>query len=166
MKRQTDKTWANFKLHFAKAHKKLRQQQSTATRTGMHAANAVLESIQNDATNAIQELTNATLEDRNNITELVNANQSVRNDIQLLQDQIKLLQGQLAAFMTTTCTPAASTQSSRRSRDTTSTWYCWTHGRTFSESHTSKTCRNRREGHQENATLHNKMGGSTKNCVL
>ena len=50
----TQKTWAEFKVHFAKAHKKLRQQQSTASKTGMHAANAVLESIQNDATQAIQ----------------------------------------------------------------------------------------------------------------
>ena len=165
-KRPADKTWTNFKIHFAKAHKKLRQQQSTAARTGMHSANSVLESIQHDATNAIQELTNATLEDRNHIAELVNANQSVRNDIQLLQDQIKLLQSQLSAFMTASCIPMANTQSARRNRDLTSTWYCWSHGRTFSEAHQSKTCRNRREGHQENATLHNKMGGSTKNCIL
>ena len=70
----TQKTWAEFKVHFAKALKKLRQQQSTASKTGMHAANAVLESIQNDATQAIQELSNVTLADRNHISELINTN--------------------------------------------------------------------------------------------
>jgi hypothetical protein len=38
--------------------------------------------------------------------------------------------------------------------------YCWTHG---SCAHSSKDCRSPKEGHQPNATFHNKMGGSTKN---
>jgi hypothetical protein len=37
--------------------------------------------------------------------------------------------------------------------------YCWSHG---SCAHASKDCRAPREGHQPNATLNNKMGGSTK----
>ena len=39
--------------------------------------------------------------------------------------------------------------------------YCWTHGVTFTNSHTSANCRNRAQGHQETATLENRMGGST-----
>ena len=39
--------------------------------------------------------------------------------------------------------------------------YCWTHGRT---GHTGTQCRERDEGHKEEATFENKMGGSTHGC--
>jgi hypothetical protein len=39
--------------------------------------------------------------------------------------------------------------------------YCWTHGHTASLNHTSATCNNPGDGHQEEATAQNKMGGST-----
>ena len=164
-KTTTQKTWASFKVHFAKAHKKLRQQQATASKTGMHAANAVLESIQNDATQAIQELSNATMADRNHISELINANQATQTNMKSIHDSIKLLQAQVTMLMTATIQGQGSNNNPRRTRDPNSPWYCWTHGRTFSEKHQSPTCRNRKEGHQEAATLHNKMGGSTKNCT-
>lgn len=38
--------------------------------------------------------------------------------------------------------------------------YCWTHGLC---THTSSECRNRAQGHKENATLTNRMGGSDRN---
>jgi hypothetical protein len=38
--------------------------------------------------------------------------------------------------------------------------YCWTHGATFGAGHTSKTCNKRAEGHNENATFANMMGGN------
>ena len=38
--------------------------------------------------------------------------------------------------------------------------YCWTHGLC---THTSAECRNRAEGHNEQATLTNRMGGSNRN---
>jgi len=40
--------------------------------------------------------------------------------------------------------------------------YCWTHGCDLHLKHTSKTCKNRAPGHKEEATLHNRMGGSTR----
>ena len=39
--------------------------------------------------------------------------------------------------------------------------YCYTHGITQNLQHNSKTCARKCEGHKDNATLHNKMGGST-----
>ena len=38
-------------------------------------------------------------------------------------------------------------------------YYCWTHGLSISAAHTSATCRNKRAGHQDQATLANKLGG-------
>jgi hypothetical protein len=42
------------------------------------------------------------------------------------------------------------------------TSYCWTHGCINNKEHTSITCNNKKEGHQDDATLKNKKGGSTK----
>lgn len=43
-----------------------------------------------------------------------------------------------------------------------STSYCWTHGSSKNAKHTSGTCENKAEGHQDDATINNKKGGSTK----
>jgi hypothetical protein len=40
--------------------------------------------------------------------------------------------------------------------------YCWTHGLCKNPKHTSATCMKRAEGHKEDATAFNRMGGSTK----
>jgi hypothetical protein len=39
--------------------------------------------------------------------------------------------------------------------------YCWTHG---GSGHSGANCIHKLNGHQDNATFQNKMGGSTKNC--
>ena len=40
------------------------------------------------------------------------------------------------------------------------THYCWTHGYTITDKQTSKNCDKRAPGHQEEATMTNRMGGS------
>lgn len=42
------------------------------------------------------------------------------------------------------------------------TSYCWTHGASRNNAHTSSTCNNQAEGHQVLATLTNRMGGSDR----
>jgi hypothetical protein len=39
--------------------------------------------------------------------------------------------------------------------------YCWTHGHTSGTNHTSASCKYPADGHQEDATAQNQMGGST-----
>jgi hypothetical protein len=41
--------------------------------------------------------------------------------------------------------------------------YCWTHGHRLSKDHTSATCGNKAEGHKDDATLSNTMGGNERN---
>ena len=41
--------------------------------------------------------------------------------------------------------------------------YCWTHG---AGNHKSCDCRNKREGHKDNATFDNRMNGSNAYCKL
>ena len=38
--------------------------------------------------------------------------------------------------------------------------YCWTHGHCVEIGHDSRTCQSKREGHGENATISNNMGGN------
>ena len=40
--------------------------------------------------------------------------------------------------------------------------YCWTHGCC---THHGKDCKNKAEGHDDNATFRNRLGGSNKNCI-
>lgn len=40
--------------------------------------------------------------------------------------------------------------------------YCWTHGLSKNKSHDGKTCKNKAHGHQDAATVDNKMGGSER----
>jgi hypothetical protein len=41
--------------------------------------------------------------------------------------------------------------------------YCWSHGYKVTKNHTSKTCKTRKDGHKEEATRANTMGGSKDN---
>lgn len=41
--------------------------------------------------------------------------------------------------------------------------YCWTHGFKVGNKHSSKTCNRRYEGHKEEATFEDNMGGSQLN---
>ena len=42
--------------------------------------------------------------------------------------------------------------------------YCWSHGITKNLNHTSVTCNRKKDGHKDQATLNNKMGGSEQVC--
>lgn len=54
-----------------------------------------------------------------------------------------------------------------RGSSTASKWnpngYCWSHGYKVTKNHNSNTCRTRKDGHKEEATRANTMGGSTEN---
>ena len=73
--------------------------------------------------------------------------------IQSLQNEIRELRDTIAQLKK----PQAKQQSRRKPRK-----YCWTHGWC---AHSGMDCNSKAEGHQDEATLENKMGGSTKNCV-
>ena len=41
-------------------------------------------------------------------------------------------------------------------------YYCWTHGLGKNRNHTSATCNNKAEGHKDEATADNMLGGNNK----
>ena len=78
--------------------------------------------------------------------------------IQMLQDQINILSSNKDATGNNgrTSTP----NPTRRPRRNASK-YCWTHG---AYSHEGKDCKNKKDGHKDQATFVTKMGGSTYYC--
>jgi hypothetical protein len=44
--------------------------------------------------------------------------------------------------------------------DTVEMFYCWSHGLGFNPKHTSHTCHTEKDGHKDDATIHNHKGGS------
>jgi len=45
--------------------------------------------------------------------------------------------------------------------DSVKMYYCWSHGLGFSDKHTSHSCLNKKDGHQDDATVKARKGGST-----
>jgi hypothetical protein len=50
---------------------------------------------------------------------------------------------------------------SQKQPDTRDRGYCWTHGYRVAPNHNSQTCRAKADGHKDEATKENTMGGST-----
>jgi len=71
--------------------------------------------------------------------------------------------GANAAVVPTPKTSNASRPSTATTNtDTSARSYCWTHGSIKNLKHSSETCKNKAEGHKDEATSDNKLGGSTK----
>ena len=121
----------------------------------------MIDEIKNHQTKTMNEMTNAL---KNSLYETVNIMTSDQEDdqltanavtIQSLQREIKDLKN-IVAQLTNTPTP---TQMQPRSKKKPRK-YCWTHGWC---AHLGADYK-RAEGHKDEATLQNKMGGSTKYC--
>jgi hypothetical protein len=167
---QAEQTWVNFKLDFSRAHKELREMQAMTAQMGaatmgmanmVHGANRNTEDedqAQLDTAQALSDLATATVADRTAVANLTQANATLTSQLtdmkamlQSMSDQIKNLQ---------------STQPRQydRTYDRNSEHYCWSHGRTRNPNHISSNCRNKKPGHKDDATLHNRMGGSNYRC--
>lgn len=75
------------------------------------------------------------------------------SELTVMKDMIQQLQVALAAQLA--APPAQPVQRG----------YCWTHGSSKNSKHTSKTCKNKADGHQDDSTFRNKMGGNTSTYV-
>ena len=146
-------TWDNFKTHFEEAREKLKKIRGSDMRNSafQHAnfvANEVRADIARTHDSIMQALagqTNETEEEPEpELAEQANATMQDATQLAILQ-----LLKQIQADMK---------QSKPKDRKK---FYCWTHGAC---AHKSTDCRNKREGHKDNATFNNKMNGSTKGC--
>jgi hypothetical protein len=154
------KTWAQFKIDVATAHREFRLTNQTAQQSGFHVANMMIEQGRDDSmqetAEAIAQLATATASDRGTVATLTPTNAKLANQLEAAHALIAQLKSEIATLKIK-IKPVW--QGQRPTRTTNNDSYCWSHGYQVATSHTSATCNVRKTGHQENATKINTMGG-------
>jgi hypothetical protein len=154
------KTWAEFKIDFATAHREFRLTNQTAQQSGFHSANMMIEqgrdgSMQ-DTAEAIAQLATATASDRGTVATLTTTNAKLATQLEAAHALIAQLKSEIATLKIK-IKPVW--QGQRPARTTNNDSYRWLHGFQVAKSHTSATCNVRKSGHQETATKVDTMGG-------
>ena len=162
-----EKTWIALKRHFTLAHKDLRKVRGkTIQQTSYFQANQLVKEVNDNITQMKSDILDSMSiiqqdrQDNSSVstptlpTQTASAvtGSTVSNEDLLLM--IQQLQAQLSSQSVQT-----PPKNFKRKVD----HYCWTHGAC---GHPSNKCRNKKPGHQDNATLDNKMGGSTYYCRI
>jgi hypothetical protein len=154
------KTWAQFKINFATAHREFRLTNQTAQNYGFHSANMMIEqgrddSIQ-DTVDAIAQLATATASDRGTVATLTTTNAKLTNQLEAAHALIAQLKNEIATLKNKI---KAAWQGQRPVKTTNNDSYCWSHGYQVAKSHTRATCNMKKSGHQDAATKNDTMGG-------
>jgi hypothetical protein len=160
-----EKTWVNFKTDFTIAHRELREMQLMTVQSfgnqHQHQQGVAfnIEEVTNpiaDTANALNALAEATSADRVAVMNLTQANSTLTLQLSEMNDIIKKMSTQMTELQKTVNKPKTYNRNSEH--------YCWSHGRTRNPKHTSPTCNHKKEGHKDDATLHDKKGGSEMYC--
>ena len=148
-------TWDNFKNHFDEAREVLKKvrgsdMRNTAFQQVTFIANEVRADIERTRDSIIEALAEREVEDPTSepANEVANASISDQTQLAILQ-LLKDIREDLKRAPNTPKNP-------RRKL------YCWSHGAC---GHKSSDCRNKKDGHQDNATFTDKKDGSTKGCT-
>jgi hypothetical protein len=154
------KTWAQFKLDLATAHREFRLTNQTAQHSGFHSANMMIEqgrdeSMQ-DTVDAIVQLATATASDRGTVATLTTTNAKLATQLEAAHAQIAQLKNEIVTLKNK-IKPAW--QGQRPVKTTNNDSYCWSHGYQVANSHTSATCNMKKSRHQDAANKSNTMGG-------
>jgi hypothetical protein len=150
-KAPNEQTYSNAKIHFRKADLDRRKLEMTSGSAGYHGGTANQAEIDSTFTE------NAMLRALLCQTAPHGADESsvaAMTAISALQASQATQHEQLTALIASN-TITSNTQARKQT-------FCWTHGCSSNTRHTSMSCRNRAEGHQELSTIDNKMGGSEK----
>jgi hypothetical protein len=154
------KSWAQFKLDFATAHREFRLTNQTAQQSGFHSANMMIEQGHDESTQdtveAITQLATATASDRGTVGTLTTTNAKLATQLEATHAQIAQLKNEIATLKNES-KPAW--QGQRPVKKTNNESYCWSHGYQVDKSHTSATCNMKKTGHQDAANKSNTMGG-------
>jgi hypothetical protein len=154
------KTWAQFKLDFATAHREFRLTNQSAHQSGFHIANMMIEqgreeTMQNTV-DAIAQLATAMASDRGTVATLTTTNDKLTTQLEAAQAQISQLKNEIATSQNKI---KPDWQGQRPIKTMNNDSYCWSHGYEVAKSHTSATCNMKKSGHQDAANKSNPMGG-------
>jgi hypothetical protein len=154
------KTWAQFKIDFATAHREFRLTNQTAQQSGFHSANMMIEQGRDDSmqeiVDAIDQLATATASDRGTVATLTTTNAKLANQMEAVHALIAQLKNEIVTLKNK-IKPAW--QGQRPAKTTNNNSYCWSHGYQVVKSHTRATCNMKKNGHQDDATKIYTMGG-------
>ena len=165
-----EKTWQNFKTDFTEAHRELLHFQHANQQAGFHPpgqANNVeiVNAYHQETTEAIHALAQATHSDRQAVANLTQSNATLSTQVSELRSLFTTLDSKLNRILSAAGRNNNNTDNDNSaSRRASNTSYCWTHGRTRTDNHTSANCRNPSEAHVRTATLTNRQGGSDRFC--
>jgi translation initiation factor 2B subunit (eIF-2B alpha/beta/delta family) len=154
------KTWAQFKIDFATAHREFRLTNQTAQQCGFHSANMMIEQGRDDSmqdtVDAITQLATATASDWDTVATLTTTNDKLANQLEAAHALIAQLKNEIATLKNK-IKPAWQGQRPVKTKNNDS--YCWSHGYQVAKSHTSATCNMKKSGHQDAAMKIDTMGG-------
>jgi hypothetical protein len=153
-------TWAQFKIDFATAHREVPLTNQTAQQSGFHSTNMMIEQSRDESmqetAEAISQLATTTASHWGTVATLTKTNAKLANQVEAAHALIAQLNTKIATLKIK-IKPVW--QGQRPARTTNNDRYCWSHGYQVAKSHTSATCNVRKDGHQENATKVDTMGG-------
>jgi hypothetical protein len=159
-KHAIEKTWTQFKSHFAAAHRQHKQMQGESAATaGYHYANAAVGQteyqIAEATIGALANLATATAANRGVVAALAQDNARLFKQLEDNSNELR----ELKALIKKERTEKHGQLSSNPSPSN----YCWTHGYKVGNTHTSLTCKLPKPGHKKEATRSDNMGGSQAN---
>jgi hypothetical protein len=155
-----EKTWAQFKWHFAATHREHKQIQGESDATaGYHSANETVTHTEDQMAAstivALENLATATAAGRGMVAALTQANSGLAKQ---LADNSSELRERKALI-----NQERSDKMGPRRFNPSSSNYCWTHEYKVGSTHTSLTCKLPRPGNKTEATRANNIGGSQAN---
>jgi hypothetical protein len=155
-----DKTWAQFKSHFAAAHRQHKQMQGESAATdGDHSNNAAAGQTEDQMAEAtivaLANLATATAADRDSVATLTEANARLAKQ---LEDNLNELR-ELKALIN----KEIFEKRGQRSFNPSPNNYCWIHIYKVANTHTSLSCNFPKQGHKREATRTDNMGSSQAN---
>jgi hypothetical protein len=140
------KSWTNFKIHFAAAHREFRLTNQTAQQSGLNSANMMIEDHQyQGAADTIAQLAVATASDREMVAIITATNAKLTLQLETSQYYVQKLKEDIAQLKLK-LKPGWKGQ--RPSKTMNNDNYCCSHGYQVKNGHTIASCKHKKEGHK------------------
>lgn len=169
---RANRTWLAWKTHWTRAF----EEQKTIQRLtgGEFSANAATKNnddkLANQMITSLNNLAMAAVQKTETLERLVQINEMKETTIKNLMSQLaaeKAASTKLLDIIQNAGLQTGGRNSSGGGSGKESKWdpkgYCWTHTYEVTKNHSSMTCKTRNNGHKQEATRANTMGGSTEN---
>jgi hypothetical protein len=147
------KTWAQFKVDLATAHREFRLTNQTAQQSGFHSANMMnkqgRDESSQDTADVIAQLATARASYQGTVATLTTKNAKPATQLEAAHALIAQLKNDIVALKSKIKPPW---QGQRPGKTTNNDSYYWSHGYQVAKSHTSATCNMKKSGYQDTAT--------------